>query len=746
MNDVSPVNAPYNFVPFSERVVDDWEEPALNGVPSHDMPYAEGMSGEISFEIVADSPLLVAGPDQDDKVKRFFRGPDGNPAIPGSAIRGMIRNVVEIASFSRFKLVEDRRLGLRDLSGAVPDYTNKLTETVNGAYRSRAEAGWLTLAADGTWQIEPCDFARVEQEDVKTIVGGANDLHSALRRTPYPKNAEEVYTIYPEFSQLRQVWIEPEKNHLHSGNKYLRYQKAHPRAATGLRAVEGCLVFTGQPSPKKHLEFVFFDDSGRQEAVPLAALAGFLAVHEAQEKPSETWQFWQQRLRDGTVSRIPVFYITDNADEIEAFGLSMMFKMAQKNSILELLQRHLAQHLDEEGVRPPDLAERLFGRVSSTPEQSFKGRVQFGLAELAPGSSWQEVREIKTSDGARRKLDTVLGAPKPSWFPAYLHQGKLDNSGKRLAGRNEREARSKYRTYMDDDAQLRGWKRYPVRGTKQILIPPPPPPSGISEDAKVKLTALLPRERGRPVCFRGTLRFHNLRDFELGALLWAITWMGDDTAHHRLGMGKPFGWGQVRIRCRGAKLRYNKPQQDGQRPIQSGDAALQAVFGTRETFEKKMEAFVTGWSGSHQIRSLLAMAKVQGDPPHALRDPRLDVDGRTNEFNDLKKTGAVLPYWGIEPPDTPDPQRGANRGGTPGGGRPPRGGRNDAGPRGGGSIAARPRSSTSLLFAAGTRVTDGDWEVTVDADVPFGATEMRVRDENNDTEYVDVADFRRVDQ
>jgi hypothetical protein len=137
------------------------------------------------------------------------------------------------------------------------------------------------------------------------------------------------------------------------------------------------------------------------------------------------------------------------------------------------------------------------------------------------------------------------------------------------------------------------------------------------------------------------------------------------------------------------------------------------------------------------------MARVQSDPPHDLRYPKLDVDGDENEFTDLKKAGAVLPYWGIEPPETPDPQRGSNRGGAPGGSRSGHGGGRNPASRGSSAPASR-RPATPLVFAAGTRVTDGEWEVTVIDDVPMGATEMTVRDENNDTEPVDVASYREI--
>ena len=44
----------------------------------------------------------------------------------------------------------------------------------------------------------------------------------------------------------------------------------------------------------------------------------------------------------------------------------------------------------------------------------------------------------------------ILGNPKPSFYPAYLKQA------------DDLTDRDLYKTFLDADAELRGWKRYPA--------------------------------------------------------------------------------------------------------------------------------------------------------------------------------------------------------------------------------------------------------------------------------------------
>src|ERR1019366_9865415 len=47
--------------------------------------------------------------------------------------------------------------------------------------------------------------------------------------------------------------------------------------------------------------------------------------------------------------------------------------------------------------------------------------------------------------------------------------------------------------------------------------------------------------------FRAHVDVHNLRPEELGALLWALDFGGDEKARHMLGMARPLGYGRSKI-------------------------------------------------------------------------------------------------------------------------------------------------------------------------------------------------------
>lgn len=114
-----PVTAPYNFVPLSEHVCLAKElDPALDGIPSQDHPIEGGLSGRIDLTLTAHAPILVSWSEGGGNPKRFG-SIDGVPHIPGSSLRGMVRNVLEIASFGRMGFVDDARTSLGRVSEVV---------------------------------------------------------------------------------------------------------------------------------------------------------------------------------------------------------------------------------------------------------------------------------------------------------------------------------------------------------------------------------------------------------------------------------------------------------------------------------------------------------------------------------------------------------------------------------------------------------------------------------------------------
>lgn len=90
--------------------------------------------------------------------------------------------------------------------------------------------------------------------------------------------------------------------------------------------------------------------------------------------------------------------------------------------------------------------------------------------------------------------------------------------------------------YTDPQAAIRGHKLYWHKGEVTL--------GDIESQGKAKdavLTRIRPLRAG--VEFRFRIRFDNLSDVELGALLWTLQIAADDRYRLKLGMGKPLGLG-----------------------------------------------------------------------------------------------------------------------------------------------------------------------------------------------------------
>jgi hypothetical protein len=117
-----PIPSPYNFVPLSGQVFfPDWADHV-----SMDVPFSDGISGWFEIEVEAKTDIYIRnGGDQprtapekaaDSVWQDFFRvTPEGRYAIPGTSLKGVVRSVMEIATFGKLNRAYDARYGVRDL-------------------------------------------------------------------------------------------------------------------------------------------------------------------------------------------------------------------------------------------------------------------------------------------------------------------------------------------------------------------------------------------------------------------------------------------------------------------------------------------------------------------------------------------------------------------------------------------------------------------------------------------------------
>lgn len=642
------ITSAYNFVPLQDRVVEpDWQDRT-----SQDLPLQDGLCAELDISITNDTPLLVGG-SRGERTKgqavqvEFSRHPDGCPVIPGSSLRGAIRNVLEIATSSQMARIDDRKLSVRDLDNK--DLYNRHLTLSEGRDPVKVtpltRTAWMRFNKEaGGWEMCHVPHVRVEHHDLKSRLG--LDLQGWFKRTndrtPHGKYrhvqahfAQEGSSGHPPLQLFFSIKEAKEKGpHEHRGGtlsiSYSRVKDVtrEPQAG-GSGYADGRLVVTGQPSNKKHMEFIFQTPTAKPVWFALGErlVQDFLRIHDTPE--TLLGLFRSDKNPFGDEIGFPVFYLCRdklapkalNSDDILAIGLSQMFRLPYAHSIGDAARRH----------QPPpaagrlDFARTLFGCVEDElpgpeggeppREASRRGRVSFGdcrLAGFQPGSlldSWLAPQAFQNP--------TVLNGPKPSYYPNYIEQ----KTSKADPGQVE----GAYRTLMDEDARLRGWKRYPVHAPAEVRgVPAPPDKSG--SDVQ---TRLRPLRAG--LSFTGRVRLHNVTREELGAVLWALTWGGDTRLRHALGMGRPFGLGQVRIELRNVSIRPNDPA-----------VSAPTEKDCRAAFEAWMRRQDRDWDAS--VKELLAMADPAAPGTASLAPLRLGMGG-DNEFKLAKQSRSALPPY-----------------------------------------------------------------------------------------------------
>jgi CRISPR-associated protein (TIGR03986 family) len=600
---MTEVKSPYNFVPApteSEVYKPEW----ANQV-SHDIPFSDGKSGEITLKISAETPIFIRNGHAKDVEENEFshigEGANKRYFIPATSIKGMIRNVLEIMSFSRMKQVDDDKFAIRDLSSNNNFYMKQMKSSDG----NKTFAGWLQENSKGEWSIIDCgEPGRINHQELKEKKG-LSFRDDFLNKEP--KNDDEKTAKYKYDLATKQTGFS-----LTDTFRTVR-QDTRLKAFYSSDGEQGTIVFTGQPGKRKEqgsdkkkyngkfYEFVFFETDTK--AIPLSNTQKqeFLFVYNDNKKDqiSKDWAFWKEKLSKG--ERIPVFFKKDK-NSVMHFGLAYLYKLPYRSSIHESLP-----YYSYDINNNPDLSEVIFGKISSDEQNySLKGRVFISHAFSQNAiPSTNIVKEI-------------LGSPKASYFPFYLEQ--IQGS-------------PNYQDYSSQTPILRGFKRFPSHST----VKKGEYSTQQLQNDKV-FSKFIPLERG--AVFECRIRFHNLRKVELGALLSAITFHNTPNLFHSLGAAKPYGFGKVNI------------------AISKG----YEYFQNMAWFENKMnEELKKEWIQTPQIRELFSMAQnpISQIVDSSLKYPQLELPNvqpkDANEFVNYKKASPKLflrPYSTINGTDS----------------------------------------------------------------------------------------------
>ena len=600
-SDKSVIKAPYNFVPLPDKVV----FPEWSGAISHDIPFSDGLSGTIKVRLTAHTPIFIRnGHSQNDadSGKSFSRegSGEGRFFIPGSAFKGAVRSVLEIMSFGKMRLDKSMRFAQRE-------WDNKKLYSLKSE-AGKIKCGWLKEDKDGYF-IEDCGTPwRISHKELDNMLG--EDLFEryfsreerfnlnkpcTLRGKDYdPKSAEFKYTLVDNCNSSLDILaplrfeIKDESN----GKKIVRYNPAGD--------CRGRIVFTGQPDqwvwPRKprggkFYEFVFPEvENGNRFRMTEEEFIQYKFIYSS----SPDWQYLKKQKLDK--EGIPVFFRVENG-ELKDWGLALLYKLPYEKTPFDTLPE---AHRDE---KRPDMADCIFGYIGENADTGLKGRVQFSPL-------WSDNAEED------QEVTLILGSPKPSYYPNYICQeDKEDKEGK---------VEGDYHTY--NDGRIKGWKRYILRDKTWVKK---------SDSEKVN-TVLYPLTRGSR--FEGIINFHNLKPEELGALLSALTFHGNEkTRYHQLGMARPYGFGKVSLELTAPPVI---------RPVgELKEGALPTPDEYMNIFENYLDRQLDDcWRLKPSIKELLTMARYSVEENKPYEYMNLDMNGN-NDFTRAKggKNGKEFP-------------------------------------------------------------------------------------------------------
>jgi CRISPR-associated protein (TIGR03986 family) len=567
-------HAPYNFIPLPDMIVEAVKK--ADELPDHDRYmngrhtgtltvtlktltplYIRGMLTEKEFKWQEEKKYLDGQPLPDDSRKVDFRrlpknkpgffAVQENPVIPGSSLRGMLRNLIEVITYSKVQWVTDKPIVYRavgDPTSVGDSYREKVLgknkttppdmhfdypiPELKGGYLRRTETGWAICPAT---QYKGESFVHVEYEDANPIIGG----HGRHR----------VHDVYVEPAS-RQSSPRGQR-----GPGYLTLNVAVAKRVSdrpGASLIPAKLVKSGHMGGghPKHWHCAIYEPDDNASLINI---------------PDELWQIYQEdrdmtkgiKPRKLTSDGDPLFYLLDRKGRLVFFGPTMMFRLPYTERALDLIPPELR---DPNKI---DFAEAMFGFVRTKdelkqmkpkPQQGSKGRAYAGRVFVTDGRYQQEQGDpwlkVDSFDGVLEP--PILASPKPTSFQLYLTQDTPNNRKTLYHYDSNADAGERKST-------LRGFKMYWPQGKKSANDLTVKPQDDRDQqrnfethEGKLRVkwnstqhTRMKPVDSDRRFTFH--IHFENLTNEELGALQWALS----VPECHRLGMGKPLGMGVVQL-------------------------------------------------------------------------------------------------------------------------------------------------------------------------------------------------------
>lgn len=491
------------------------------------------ITGEITCEVTAQTPVMI-----DDGTQHFFKDANGRYAIPGSTMRGLIRNNVQVLGLCSYEDdIDDYALMYRNVAtgaekerynntlGAKPIQLSDGNKSYSLGVLLNVHAGYVANEG-GKYVIYQTAVDSIKKEfegmnyyvlSERKIINDYLKHENTFSYGFFRQNGKSI--LQHEFAEFRCEKDRNEREH-YKGTpnreyrpyyKEISYEVAHEKDITavgypGEYRNKGYAVSTGRMNEKKAVYIIPEIDKDKDRIlIPEEDVRAFRIDLKKKEKTLKQFGGRQHFDLPEEGGMRPVFYI--QLDGRLYFGFTPRLRLFYDHTVKEGLR----QKWKEGSI---DHAKAMFGYAS--PKKSYKSRLSFSDAVL------QKETGQKAQNEYEKKL--ILAEPKPTSYLDYLKQ--TDNRPK---------------TYNADDFALRGAKQYWLH--EQVV------PAGGSVKNEKAASTIRPLAAGAR--FTGKIRFQNLTADELGLLLWAVRL--NEGSQMNVGKAKSYGYGRISVEIKEAR-------------------------------------------------------------------------------------------------------------------------------------------------------------------------------------------------
>lgn len=483
--------APYNFIPLSKRVLKRY--PSIEELPPHDEIIKGTYTGTIEYKIKAESDIILS-----DGTEHFFKNTDGKYAIPGTSIRGMIRNNTITLGFSQVgEDIEDSKFLYRrfakgkskigNIEFAKPlnkEYQDRLGKksktTWNGNKKStysileNIKAGYIKCLGEDNYiivkanEVKNKTYFRISEEKLEEKVG------NRIKEIKYLYHNGRQNQYYAPYS----VKISFELN---EDSKFIKSIEASNKLK-----YQGTIMSSGFMFNKNAHYIVNEKSSEKPINIDKKDIRAYKEYYRRDKKSGDYYLLPEKGKEKAA------FYVEYN--ERIYFGFTPYLRLFYDKSIHDGIPD---VHKEENII---DYNKALFGFANGNA--GYKSRISFEDA-VVEGSVNKE------------NVELTLAGPKATCIAHYLEQNK-----------------KVYSTYNQDDSEIRGIKFYWMKDSKAVAEGKG---NVNSHEEAIKEGA----------CFNSKISFTNLSEDELGLLLYSLCL--EEGCYQQIGKAKPYGYGRIKI-------------------------------------------------------------------------------------------------------------------------------------------------------------------------------------------------------